>query len=380
MASRSDTARRAAAQLRDFAPRATQSPALLGFDGFVDSIIQVVDQRQSPTEYTPIPTIADFAERNADAAGKSANYELVVTQRKLGGNGPIMANALVAAGLPVTYIGALGTPEIDPVFQPLAQNATCHAIADPGLTDALEFSDGKLMFGKYQSLNAVTADTLRQSLGDTFTIAVANARLLGMVNWTMLLGLSDIWRMLADDVLPVCTGPRKLVFVDLADPAKRSAEDLLAALNLLGQLQARADVILGLNLAEAVRVARVLDIDPTDQPEAILEDLAAAIRQTAALHAVVIHPRSGAAASIRDEADTTTTASFAGPFVQNPRLSTGAGDNFNAGFCLARLAELDTETSLCVATATSGYYVRNAASPTLQQLADFCDDLPESQA
>jgi len=30
----------------------------------------------------------------------------------------------------------------------------------------------------------------------------------------------------------------------------------------------------------------------------------------------------------------------------------------------------------CVGTATSGYYVRNAGSPTLAQLTAFCEELP----
>ena len=46
-----------------------------------------------------------------------------------------------------------------------------------------------------------------------------------------------------------------------------------------------------------------------------------------------------------------------------------------AGF-LGRLAGLSLEESLCTDTASSGYYVRNAASPTLEELADFLDALP----
>ncbi|MFA9480317.1 hypothetical protein ACERK3_18760 [Phycisphaerales bacterium AB-hyl4] len=71
-----------------------------------------------------------------------------------------------------------------------------------------------------------------------------------------------------------------------------------------------------------------------------------------------------------------SAATFYGPFVANPRLSTGAGDNVNAGICLGLLADLSVEQALCTGTATSGYYVRNGASPSLDQLAAFCDELP----
>jgi sugar/nucleoside kinase (ribokinase family) len=89
---------------------------------------------------------------------------------------------------------------------------------------------------------------------------------------------------------------------------------------------------------------------------------------------VVIHPRRGAAASTAGE-----TASFAGPFVKQPKISTGAGDHFNAGFCLGRVLGMSLVESLCTGVATSGYYVRTAESPTIQQLAEFIAELPPAQ-
>ncbi len=96
-----------------------------------------------------LPTIAKLADRLAAAAGKSTNIELVNQITKLGGNGPIMANALASFGLQVTYLGMLGYPKLHPVFGPFAQRAEVHSIAEPGHTDALEFEDGKIMLGKH---------------------------------------------------------------------------------------------------------------------------------------------------------------------------------------------------------------------------------------
>jgi hypothetical protein len=64
--------------------------AVIGLDGFVDSIIRVVDRRDSSETFSVVPTITDFAERIERAAGKSTNIELLVERVKLGGNGPIM--------------------------------------------------------------------------------------------------------------------------------------------------------------------------------------------------------------------------------------------------------------------------------------------------
>ena len=74
---------------------------LLGFDGFVDELFHVVEQRQSPTKYTPFPSIKTFGTKVGASAGKNANFEVVPQTKKLGGNGPIMSFALSTLGAPV---------------------------------------------------------------------------------------------------------------------------------------------------------------------------------------------------------------------------------------------------------------------------------------
>src|SRR5258707_3990074 len=99
---------RCAADLLTGAARAAQMRAFVGLDGFVDEIMHVVDKRTSGEQYQRLPTIAALAQRLAGAAGQSTNVELVSQMTKLGGNGPIMANALASFGLKVTYLGLLG--------------------------------------------------------------------------------------------------------------------------------------------------------------------------------------------------------------------------------------------------------------------------------
>ena len=110
--SREETCRSTAEALRRAAPGLPGTiRAVLGFDGFVDEIIAVVDKRHGPDRYDPVESIAAMARKILAASGESSNYELIVKQAKLGGNGPIMANALASLGLGVTYIGNLGHPD-----------------------------------------------------------------------------------------------------------------------------------------------------------------------------------------------------------------------------------------------------------------------------
>ena len=108
---------------------AKELKAFVGLDGFVDEIVHVVDKREDTNTFHRIPTIAAYADRIAEAAGKSTNIELVTQRIKLGGNGPIMANALAALSVGVSYVGALGFPNLHPVFQPLADKSDVFSIA-----------------------------------------------------------------------------------------------------------------------------------------------------------------------------------------------------------------------------------------------------------
>ena len=350
--------------------------ATIGLDGFVDEIIAVVNKRHDGGRYDPVRTIDMLGRKIQDAAGASSNYELVVKHMKLGGNGPIMANALANLGITVTYIGNLGYPNIHPVFEEFAKKANVISVGEPAHTDALEFEDGKLMFGKLEPLNDVNWDNLLSRVGrDKLIELMRGSKLIGMVNWTMLPHMSRIWAKLLDEVVPNIERHKHKLFIDLADPEKRTHEDILDALKLLTRFQDQVDVILGLNLKEAGEIADVLGLPGRTDPEAAIEENAAAIREKLKLACVVVHPRRGAAAAIEGQ-----SAEFMGPFVQQPKISTGAGDHFNAGFSLGRVLGFSLEESLCTGVATSGYYVRTAVSPNPEQLAEFIRDLPPPQS
>jgi hypothetical protein len=356
-------------------PTLSKLKATIGLDGFVDEIIAVVDKRHDFEKFDRVKTIAALGQKMLAAAGKSSNYELIVKQMKLGGNGPIMANALAAGGMSVTYVGAVGFPTIHPVFEEMSRHATVIPIADPGHTDALEFDDGKLMLGKITSMNDVNWTTIEKRVGaEPFFSLVKEPQLVAFVNWTMLPHMGQVWEQMLKARVPNRDSHPCTFFCDLCDPEKRTPADIRKALSMLSQFQRQVDVVLGLNLKESLEVAEVLELPIPSNPESSIETLAKDIRGELGLSCVVVHPRGGAAAATAEHSST-----FAGPFVREPKISTGAGDHFNAGFCLGRVLGMDLEQSLCIGAATSGYYVRNARSATGKQLAEFIENLPEPQ-
>ena len=348
-----------------------KSKVLVGLDGFVDTIIHVVAQRESATKYTRMAKMGEFAQRIAAAAGLSANFEFVTQMVKLGGNGPIMANALGSYGAPITYVGNLGAPSIHSVFADFAERARVISIAEPGYTDAIEFEDGKLMCGKHDSLRTIHWENLVKHIPEEQLIALfEESSLIALVNWTMIPAMSAIWQQIQNRVAPQLTGEKRWLFFDLADPAKRTREDIAAALVEISNFQKYFRVVLGLNLQEGRQVGEVLGLTPPDDSPEQVTRHAACILEKLQIDTVVVHPTAFAAA-----ADSTGATHVAGPFTAKPKITTGAGDHFNAGFCIGRLLGCDLAGSLQVGVATSGFYVRQAKSPRLEDLEEFLRSL-----
>ena len=338
--------------------------AFVGFDGFVDKIVSPVDKVDYENNLKHlIPTITDFANRIASAAGKSANIELSEKLDKLGGNGPIMANAQLSLGLGVRYVGALGSPDIHPLFKDFSEATQAISLTNPGVTHALEFEDGKIMLGTMKSLEAINFDTIINSIGEAELIKIFDqADSISIVNWTMLTNLTDVLKQLTEHILPKLR-EKKYFFFDLADPEKRTDKDILEVLNLLKDFEPFGKVVLGLNLRESSQVANLLKIDGQDED---LSLRAKAIKEALSVNCVVIHPVESAHCA-SDEGN----FNLVGPYCEKPKITTGGGDHFNAGFITAKLLGLSDLASLAVAVSTSGYYVRNAQSPTYQNIIHF---------
>ncbi|GHU73988.1 hypothetical protein FACS1894188_00940 [Clostridia bacterium] len=349
---------------------------LVGFDGFVDEVIHIVDKRQDFNTYTRVETIAEFGGRISEAAGLSANFEFVTQQFKLGGNGPIYANAMAESGhAELTYVGSIGNKTVHDVFLPMAEKSEAvYAVCDPGHTDAVEFNDGKLMLGKHFTLKNITWDNILKSIGgkDKFIELIKQSDLFGMENWTMLPYMSDIWKHVIDEVLPSLPDKEvpPVAFFDLADPAKRTKEDILEAMALIGKFEGKFRAVLGLNKKEAYEIIQVYGITPDESldEDAQLEKITRELYEKLNIYALVVHPTKEAVVCYKNGFFRSH-----GPYCEKPVLTTGAGDNFNGGFCLALTLGLAPEDALVSGVGTSGFYVRHAKSPTCKDLIGFIE-------
>ena len=256
--------------------------AIVGLDGFVDKIVAPVEKRHGlGDQFEAVPTIAEMGAKISAAAGKSANIELYPRFEKLGGNGPIMANAMLSLGMDVRYVGALGKPNLHPVFEEFASKTKAVSICEPGITTAMEFKDGKVMLGNTLSLEEIDYSRVIDACGEgEFIDLLSRADLVSIVNWTMIPKMTAFLVELLEKLLPNLP-PRdtRHFFFDLADPAKRSSSDISEVLQVISRFQAHSEVTLGLNYNEGLQVCEVLGLKSGSKDEESLRSMATEIRR-----------------------------------------------------------------------------------------------------
>jgi sugar/nucleoside kinase (ribokinase family) len=182
--------------------------------------------------------------------------------------------------------------------------------------------------------------------------------------------MTRFFNSLLDRVIPMMP-PRdqRIWFFDLADPEKRSTGDIVTVLNTISRFQPHGTTTLGLNYSEAQQVCKALGLSQHDPVEEGLKIMAREIREKLHLGTVVVHPKDSAACATRNG-----TWWVPGPYVENPKITTGAGDHFNAGFMTAQILGLSPLACLTTGVCFSGYYVRTANSPSLNDVDAFLRD------
>jgi len=344
----------------------------IGFDGFVDEMISVVGERQSLTAFHAVPDIATFGGLITQAAGHSSLREIVVQAVHPGGCAVNMGDGLTALGVPVDGFATLGDP-IHPAFASVVEGFRSIRSwgREPGRTLAFEFNDGKLMFSSVAQLADFTSAHVEKMLADgTYAAACAAARVIALTDWTLYPHMTAVWRLLQERVF-ARLNHRPAFFIDLVDPSSRSPDDIRAMLDTLPAFAATGPLTLGLNGNEANILARQLGLPEADDSPVAAQAQAQSLRARLGIAEVVIHHIKSAAV-----ASATETAALHGPFCAQPKKSTGAGDRFNAGYCLGLLLQLDARSRLACACAASGFFVRQARSATLAELAEAILTLP----
>lgn len=338
-----------------------------GFDGFCDILARpILRNGVQGREY--FPTIASFGEYLVSKAAMSCSIELEPITEKIGGNMPIYSQALSVLGVGCDCIGTVGYPKLDDAFTPLSEAVTLTGVENPGHCTALEFSDGKVMLARNNGVDGLDYDLLVQRVGTArLERWITDADAIALLNWSEMRGASSIWRGLLDHVLPTLPpSPEKLLLLDVSDCSRRDATEVRAMAALTRELSTYFRIVFSMNRNEAQAICNALSSNELAPDAADTADTAAIIRDTTGVSAVVIHLLDGA--YVLDDSGGSIVS---GQRVDNPLITTGGGDNFNAGLTLGLLGGLGCRDAAALANAAGGFYVVNGRSASTGELFEF---------
>ncbi len=395
---------RLAATVAEGAWALARKRALLGFDGFIDTLARVpLDGRGASAAADAVPgndgprddarpigdristgdfaSIGDFGVCLAGRRARSCSFGLRQLAVKPGGNMPNMASALGNLGCRVDCVGALGHPRVDPMFEPLASRGRLFSYSNPGRTLALEFDDGKVMLYTMPE-DDISWETLCERVGrEELSLAIGSCDLIGLLNWAEIANSRALWEGLLCAADERGSTGKAFLLVDLADCSKRSGEDIAEVLAFIGRYRDKYRVILSMNEGEAhaVRAAVAGGDRATDTCHGSVGgrvdtcvDMCMEIGRKLEFFALVIHARD------RGCAWTARGLAVAGSrVVDRAVFTTGGGDNFNAGLCAGFLLDLGVEDSLALANAAASFYVETGRSPAVAELASSLRDRGE---
>lgn len=331
--------------------------AFVGFDGYVDEIVRPIGPNG---RFESIRQFNDYIIKN-DSASADINVKRIF--RHMGGNAPLLAYSLAKKGLSVHCVGAFGKEKVLPAFDTLNKCCDVLTIAEPAECYALEFPDGKIMFGERSALDEITPALIRQKAGEKLFNIIMKSRLICSVNWSGLLYGNEILREILLQKTQAVKDREQILFLDLADLSAVGTERTAILKALLPKLRERYYTILSLNRKEAAVVTERLGAKAGS-----LQHIARTLAKRLKIDEITIHSPSESIAI----ADENETGCIVPKPIKDPVVVTGAGDNYNAGYCIAKLLGMDPDRCVRMGNASAYNYICSGEPCELEQIVKEC--------
>lgn len=334
---------------------------LVGFDGFVDSILKPIKVKNQ-TYYQPFKTIEEFSDYLKEKKGKSCSIEMELQDEKIGGNMPIVSNALGCLGCSPICIGAFGLPNIHHVFKNISDKCKLISVSNPGYCNALEFEDGKLMLAVNTDIDDLDYTKIVMHIGEeTLVQYFDECDAVALLNWGEVIKSNSIWENILHRIVPKCSfDKRKIMFIDFSDFSKRSNDDIYKMLEILNEFSKFFDITVSLNENELDLFWKFIGFSDYNNS---LEEKALILKKKIPCKNFVIHLlekacyfEDGVFCEIEKEV------------VKNPKVITGGGDNFNAGLLFGLLSEMSLKDAVNFGNKLSCLYVKNGRGIKLEEI------------
>lgn len=346
--------------------RLNDKHVLVGFDGYIDKLVRLKKSQEEPVRY--FETVKEFADCIGAGHEQSSDIEVVCTEKKLGGNGTLFADAVSRKGISCTCIGAMGCPNLEPEYADLSRRAKLISLTKSAESFAMEFNDGKLMFGDSGPFYELDWNLIRAKIPQAELLRLfEESQVLTFANWSGLPHSNLILAGILRDIVPLLSDKERYLFFDLADPSAKSDEQFQEFFRIIRELRAGYRIILGLNKKECLAVySHYFGEKETVLSENIMRRMA----DDMPVDYLSVHILDRAYVGEKGK----PLAEIPSKQVMHPKVVTGGGDNFNAGYCAGLLLGLDPCDCSLLGNLSSMLFVTNGISPSLEEIKNYIDD------
>jgi pfkB family carbohydrate kinase len=342
-----------AQQLQPYAAQIGDLKITAGFDAFVDTVVRLVKEQSNDQTNSTFETVASFGQYVLAKSGGSFSLESQEILTKIGGNMLIMSHALGTLGATVRCVGSFGWPDVVPAFEAVSPRCVLHSFGPPGTCMAVEFDDGKMMIANMAPLHHANWAHLKTTVGlPLLRQLFTDCHAFCLLNWGEIITSDDLWTGILDEILASHSTPNQpFAFFDLSDFSNRKPHDLAVGLDLMRRFAQHSKVVLSLNQNETRLLYSFLAGHAALEN---FEDMGKYIFNALALDTLTIHSAQRAWAF-----DANGVVKVDSLPVLQPKILTGAGDHFNAGFLLGKLLNFAPLQALQLANSVAAAYTTN---------------------
>jgi len=237
----------------------SSTSAVVGFDGYIDHIRRLVEERKSPRMYDEISEFDSLREMvtRATVAEKTLQFEWVESDRLPGGHTAHAGQSFSTLEYDLQLVGYFGQPTRDE-FSETFPDADLVSLGQPTVTEYLHFEDGKVLFTESSSHQALNWETLCEYVPlDEMAAYLEETDFLTIGGWALIPEISTVWEGLREEVYPMLSHPPDDVLVCASDVDRLTETTLRSDIESLSALDDRIPVTLVGTREHANHLSRV---------------------------------------------------------------------------------------------------------------------------
>ena len=334
---------------------------VIGIDGYIDEVWQIVESRTDLEDYSIYDRMGAFSHALVECNEGGFSNEIIRKRRSYGGFTANTCKAVWRLGVKPEILCMFGTERIDPLFAEFVSSTNLTSVGEPAVCQIYEFSDGKVMLAHSEDVMGFNWSCLTGAIPESKLKSLfGGADIIALGYWSVMHAFDEI----VENICRLIRNDKKIhrMFFDFADIRKRSRSSLENTIEKLAELNGQVPMTLSLNEHEAELLFScygktfVHDAEDDEQVERM--------RGVLGIDELVVHTPYFAAAASASEGCCTMRQTYC----ESPLITTGAGDNFNGGYIVARLKGLNISERLAFANAATYLYVSRGYSPDKDEL------------